>query len=86
MEVKSHTNQLAGWPSGNYINYKMEFPVRLTGGFVLDIAHDGFRMLRLVGHHRPKGKICPLVLSNSRNFREIKFFFVLSGKNQFSIV
>ena len=61
LEVKSHTNQLAGWPSGNYINYKMEFPVRLTGGFVLDIAHDGFRMLRVVGHHRPKGKICPLV-------------------------
>ena len=49
LEVNSCTNQLAGWPSGNYVNYKMEFPVRLTGGFVLDIAHDGLRMLRLVG-------------------------------------
>ena len=61
LEVMSRNNQLAGWPSCNYLNYKMEFPVRLTGGFVLDIAHDGFRMLRVVGHHRPKGKICPLV-------------------------
>lgn len=51
--------------------------MRLTGGFVLDIAHDGFRMLRVVGHHRAKGKICPLVYSISGNLREIYFFFFL---------
>ena len=49
LEVNSRTNQLVVWPSGNYVNYKMDFPVRLTGGFVLDIAHDGLSMLRLVG-------------------------------------
>ena len=48
LEVNYCNNQLAGWPSGNYVNYKIGFPVRLTGGFVLDIAHDVFRMLRLV--------------------------------------
>ena len=49
MEVNFFTNQLAGWPSSNHVNYKIDFPVRLTGAFVLDIAHDGLRMLRLVG-------------------------------------
>ena len=49
MEVNFFTNQLAGWPSSNHVNYKIDFPVRLTGAFVLYIAHDGLRMLRLVG-------------------------------------
>ena len=49
MEVNFFTNQLAGWPSSNHVNFKIDFPVRLTGAFVLYIAHDGLRMLRLIG-------------------------------------